>query len=310
MFCRTKKRHRRQAIRRLWQVRGLAGLQTAFGTLPGPAALHQFFSALHETPGEASGKKSSSPHPWAGSDSFSTTKRVQSLIAGEARKAQSRPSSNRSGSPAKADRDVAGCPLAPCRSSSSGETRGFRGQAGSPLWGTFWSFGKNWIVESFPGRCLETRNKRKYRKTKKSRGPRWWLTRPDPFANVRDDIKSWLDQNPERTGKSILQEPQNRYPGQYKNGQIRTLQRRVQSWRAQALITFNDEWIYDEQITGLPNHLRGETSAYSLEEIHSRWKRKTMLIGKGKRTWIEARSWLTEALSASFLRRKPEEWPK
>lgn len=116
----------------------------------------------------------------------------------------------------------------------------------------------------------ETRNKRKYRKTKKSKGPRWWLTRPDPFANVRDDIQSWLEQNPERTGKSILQELQNRYPGQYKDGQIRTLQRRVQSWRSQALITFNDEWIHDEQITGLPNHLRGETSAYSPEEIHSR----------------------------------------
>ena len=90
----------------------------------------------------------------------------------------------------------------------------------------------------------EVRNKRRYRRTKKTKTPRYWRTRKDPFENVQDEIYKWLENNPELTAKSLLLELQSRYPGQYKDSQLRTLQRRVQSWRANAIITFDDECIF------------------------------------------------------------------
>ena len=92
----------------------------------------------------------------------------------------------------------------------------------------------------------EVRNKRKYRRTKKTKIPRCWRTRKDPFEHVWDEICKWLENNPERTAKSLLLELQERYPGQYNDNQLRTLQRRVQNWRAKAIITFDDEWLHEE----------------------------------------------------------------
>jgi len=107
----------------------------------------------------------------------------------------------------------------------------------------------------------EIRNKRKYHRTKKKKGPRWWRTRPDPFAEVQDEIELSLEQNPERTAKSILQDLQRHYGQKYTDGQLRTLQRRVQAWRANAVITFEKEWIDSDPMTNLQKstRLRGET---------------------------------------------------
>ena len=116
----------------------------------------------------------------------------------------------------------------------------------------------------------ETRIKRKYRRTKAPKAIRWWRTRPDPFERVGDEIRSWLNQNPDRTAKSVLRDLQKRYPGQYGDGQLRTLQRQVQSWRAQSLITFNEAWRQGDQKTydGLPYGLRGEALVYDFDETH------------------------------------------
>ena len=88
--------------------------------------------------------------------------------------------------------------------------------------------------------------KRKYRKSGKPRVPHYWRTRKDPFVNVWDEICAWLEEHPERTSKSIFDELQNLYPDQFKDSQLRTLQRRVKEWRSKALITFNNDWIKDE----------------------------------------------------------------
>ncbi|MCG7853317.1 MAG: hypothetical protein MIO92_12415, partial [Methanosarcinaceae archaeon] len=118
----------------------------------------------------------------------------------------------------------------------------------------------------------ETRTKRKYRKTKKTRVPHWWRNRPDPFELVNDEIYAALEQNPEQTAKSILQDIQKRYPGEYTDGQLRTLQRRVKAWRAQALIAFDDSWIQNDKMSDLdfPKQLRGETLSSPSFEIHSK----------------------------------------
>ena len=94
--------------------------------------------------------------------------------------------------------------------------------------------------------------RRKYRRTRKPLGPRTYRTRPDPFAAVREESHAWLAANPERTAKSILQELQQRYPGRYPDGQLRTLQHRVKEWRARALLEFNDAWLGEELLAGAP----------------------------------------------------------
>ncbi len=44
----------------------------------------------------------------------------------------------------------------------------------------------------------------------------------------------------------MLVDLQVKYPGSYKKGQLRTLQRRVQEWRKNALITFDDKWLKED----------------------------------------------------------------
>jgi hypothetical protein len=69
--------------------------------------------------------------------------------------------------------------------------------------------------------------RRKYRRTEKSKGPRLYRTRKDPFESVWDEVCQWLTAQPERTGKSVFEELQQRYPGQFAKGQLRTLRRHL-----------------------------------------------------------------------------------
>jgi len=104
----------------------------------------------------------------------------------------------------------------------------------------------------------EEGKKRKYRRTQKTKTPRWWRTREDPFEKAWEEICKWLKNNPERTATSLLSNLQKLYPGQYHDNQLRTLQRRVQKWRAKAIITFDDSWIDEEILTKniLPKDLK------------------------------------------------------
>jgi hypothetical protein len=92
------------------------------------------------------------------------------------------------------------------------------------------------------------RKKRKYHRTKPPQRTRHWRTRKDPFETVWEEICQWLAINPERTAKSLFVELQQHYPGVFANNQLRTLQRRVQAWRAQAILTFDDQWLEEELI--------------------------------------------------------------
>ena len=74
-----------------------------------------------------------------------------------------------------------------------------------------------------------------------------------------DEVCQWLVVQPERTGRSIFDELQQRYPGQYPDTQIRTLQRHIQVWRARTVLTFaDDDWLDDVVEAGqsLPPPLR------------------------------------------------------
>ena len=57
----------------------------------------------------------------------------------------------------------------------------------------------NWFVH----RAAPPTPHRKYRRTKNSLGLRTYRTRIDPFESVCDEIRGWLEVEPERTVKSV-----------------------------------------------------------------------------------------------------------
>lgn len=59
-----------------------------------------------------------------------------------------------------------------------------------------------------------------------------WKTRKDPFEDVWHEIKSMLEINAGLEAKTIFEDLQRRKPGQFADGQLRTLQRRIKVWRA------------------------------------------------------------------------------
>jgi len=59
----------------------------------------------------------------------------------------------------------------------------------------------------------------------------YWRTRKDPFEHNWPDLLKWLQADPDATAKMLFQRLQQEHPGQFPDGQLRTLQRRVKAWR-------------------------------------------------------------------------------
>jgi len=64
-------------------------------------------------------------------------------------------------------------------------------------------------------------------------GGRSWKTREDPFSLDWPDLLERLEGAPGLEAKALFEDLQRRHPGRYEDGQVRTLQRRVQRWRVQ-----------------------------------------------------------------------------
>ncbi|MHB1459444.1 MAG: integrase catalytic domain-containing protein [Armatimonadota bacterium] len=58
-----------------------------------------------------------------------------------------------------------------------------------------------------------------------------WRTREDPFKNVWTELLLWLQEEPDCIAKILLHRLNEKYPGQYADGLLRTLQRRISEWR-------------------------------------------------------------------------------
>lgn len=69
---------------------------------------------------------------------------------------------------------------------------------------------------------------------KKSKPQRDWRTRKDPFEAAWPRILAGLDDEPDRTGVELLRRLQAEHPGEFHDGQLRTLQRRLKIWRRAA----------------------------------------------------------------------------
>ena len=84
------------------------------------------------------------------------------------------------------------------------------------------------------GMCEQTA--RKYLRSGKlpseSAKPHDWRTRADPFSKVWDEVKGQLEVNPGLEAKTLFEDLQRRSPGEFSDGQLRTLQRRMKTWRA------------------------------------------------------------------------------
>jgi len=64
------------------------------------------------------------------------------------------------------------------------------------------------------------------------RKPRDWKTREDPFAEDKAYLEAMLTDAPELEAQALFEHLLELRPGRYQEGQIRTLQRRLRSWRA------------------------------------------------------------------------------
>ena len=58
-----------------------------------------------------------------------------------------------------------------------------------------------------------------------------WRTRADPFAAVWPWVVEQLSLNPGLEAKTLLEALQRAHPGDFADGQLRTLQRQVKRWR-------------------------------------------------------------------------------
>lgn len=96
------------------------------------------------------------------------------------------------------------------------------------------------------GETASDRPKRKYHRLPSTLKPHTWRTRTDPFAAVAHEVQQWFLAGPERTAQSLLQELQARYPGQYPDSLLRTLQRRVRLWRRETILAFDDQLILED----------------------------------------------------------------
>ena len=61
---------------------------------------------------------------------------------------------------------------------------------------------------------------------------RSWRTRADGFERVWEELRQQVDANPGLEAKTLFEALQRKYPGEFADGQLRTLQRRLKHWRA------------------------------------------------------------------------------
>lgn len=63
---------------------------------------------------------------------------------------------------------------------------------------------------------------------------RHWRTRLDPFESTWPTVVTWLEAEPDRTGRELFERLRREQPDTFPPGQLRTLQRRIKMWRRAA----------------------------------------------------------------------------
>lgn len=83
---------------------------------------------------------------------------------------------------------------------------------------------------------MDRKTARKYLKSGKmpseNKPERTWRTREDPFSEVWKYICEYLETSPELEAKTLFKLLQREQPEKFQDGQLRTLQRKIKTWRA------------------------------------------------------------------------------
>ena len=83
---------------------------------------------------------------------------------------------------------------------------------------------------------MDAQTARKYQRAgelpSQVRAPHTWRNRPDAYERVWPEIEQALRVNPGLQAKTLFQHLQRQHPGQFQDAQLRTLQRRIKTWRA------------------------------------------------------------------------------
>ncbi len=114
------------------------------------------------------------------------------------------------------------------------------------------------LMEPPPQEQASANRERKYLKQRGVRKPHTWRTRPDPFEAVTEELVSWFLEGPDQTGNDLLLRLQRAYPGRYPDHLLRTLQRRVQAWRASTVVRFHAPGAGLPPGSDNPSRLEGE----------------------------------------------------
>lgn len=95
---------------------------------------------------------------------------------------------------------------------------------------------KKTLRESALKAGIDEKTARKYRKTgempSESKTEHTWRTRDDPFEDVWEEVRQMLNIAPALEAVTVFEYLQDRYPDDFTDGQLRTLQRKIKRWRA------------------------------------------------------------------------------
>ena len=83
---------------------------------------------------------------------------------------------------------------------------------------------------------MDEKTARKYRDLgmlpSEAKAPHTWRTRADPFTEMWEETCEKLRLAPGLEAKTLFEALQREHPGEFADGQLRTLQRRIKRWRA------------------------------------------------------------------------------
>src|SRR5437764_2948600 len=88
-----------------------------------------------------------------------------------------------------------------------------------------------------------------------------WRNRPDAFADFWDELAERLQVDPGLQAKTLFEYLQEREPGRFQEGQLRTLQRRIKSWRAV------EGPAREVELGGVPNEHRSDRMSAAVNNL-------------------------------------------
>ena len=99
-----------------------------------------------------------------------------------------------------------------------------------------WRLAQKLSVEAAAAKSgMDSKTARKYLRDRKlpseMREKHTWRTRLDPFADTWEEIRELLLAEPELQPKTLFEHLQRTYPARFRDGQVRTLRRRIKFWR-------------------------------------------------------------------------------